>query len=71
MSVLNIRQRNARRYMAIKRAGDNEMRAAERMRNASSSTPKLQHLAESPLGVLLMFAVGATVFLISASGGFQ
>jgi hypothetical protein len=69
MSILNMRQRNARRYMAIKHAGDNEVRASERLKHAGSSTPTLQRFLESPQGIVLMLSAGLVVFALFAPVG--
>jgi hypothetical protein len=69
MSILNIRQRNAHRYTAIKHAGDNEVIAAERLKHAASSTPNLQRFFESPRGQVVMLLTGLAIFAIFAPVG--
>jgi hypothetical protein len=71
MSAFTVQQRRAAEYAANKAAGDHDIRAAEQLQHAASSTPNLQRLGESPVGMTLMFVVGAVVFLLSVSGGFQ
>jgi hypothetical protein len=56
--------------MAIKHAGDNEVRAADRLKHAGSSTPTLQRWLESPQGVVLMLMVGLAIFGLAACGEF-
>ena len=71
MSVLNIRQRNARRYMAIKHAGDNEVRAAEQLRHASSSTPTLQRAGDNGAVITIALMLGLAIFGLAACGAFK
>lgn len=66
---LNIRQRQALRYAVAKHEGDREVRAAEQLQHAASSTPNLQRYFESPKGILLMLCVGLMVFLMFAPLG--
>lgn len=70
MSRLTISQR-AGLYAAVKAAGDREVRAAEQLQNAASSTPNLQRFFESPQGVVLMLMVGLAIFGLAACGAFK
>jgi hypothetical protein len=69
MSTLNVRQRHALRYAVMKAEGDRDLRAAELLRHAHSSTPSLQRFFESPHGVVLMLVVGLAIFALFAPVG--
>lgn len=66
---LTIQQRRALRYAVTKTEGDREVRAAEQLLHAESSTPTLQRYFESPRGIVLMLCVGLMVFLMYAPLG--
>jgi len=63
MIAFTVQQRRALRYAAAKTEGDRELRAAEQLHHAASSTPNLQRFFESPRGIVLMLGVGLMVFL--------
>lgn len=69
MSALNIHQRRALRYAVTKADGDREIRAAEQLQHASSSTPNLQRFFESARGQFLMLLVGLAIFVLFAPVG--
>lgn len=69
MSRQTIQQRQALRYALTKTEGDREVRAAEQLLHASSSTPSLQRFFESPRGQALMLVVGLAIFAIFAPVG--
>jgi hypothetical protein len=69
MIHLTVQQRRAAQYAANKAAGDHDIRAAEQLQHAASSTPNLQRFFESPRGVLVMLCVGVAVFLLYAPLG--
>lgn len=69
MINLTIQQRRALRYAVTKTEGDREVRAAEQLQHAASSTPNLQRFFESPRGMALMLCVGLAIFVLFAPVG--
>lgn len=71
MNVLTIQQRRAQRYAILKAVGDREVRAAQRLRHASSSTPALRHWFEDRGGWLVTLLLIGAVMALTACGPFR
>jgi len=69
MTTLNVRQQRALRFAVMKAEGDRDLRAAESLRHAQSSTPNLQRFFESTRGQVLMLVVGLAIFALFAPVG--
>lgn len=69
MTTMTVQQRRALRYAVAKAEGDREVRAAEQLMHADSSTPSLQRFFESPPGVATLLAIGLVVFVLFAPVG--
>ncbi|URL59591.1 hypothetical protein IM816_05705 [Luteibacter flocculans] len=71
MSAHTIPQRQALRYATIKTGGDREVRAAEVHLHASSSTPALQRIGETPQVIYLALLIGLAILCLAACGNFR
>jgi hypothetical protein len=70
MSRLTISQR-AGLYAAVKAAGDREVRAAEQLRHAESSTPALQRIGDDGRAIFIALLVGLAILGLAACGEFR
>lgn len=71
MSRQTIQQAQALRYAVLRTEGDREVRAAQRLRHASSSTPSLRYWFEDRGGWLVVFILIAAVVGLTACGPFR
>lgn len=68
MSNHTIRERNALRYAAIKANGDRDVRAASKVKHASSSIPAFQRWFEDRGGWFIALMVGFALAALTACG---